>query len=219
MSPPVAFVLTGFGKFFDVEDNPTTKLIEWLSTDLEGGSDNFNLLAGVVLGVSGEDVREWLPRLSSLLASEPRPVVLLSLGVAKAECFRLETTAFNKACFRCPDERGWQPQASCIDEALPLDYPVACPLPLERIHVNLLGSGFRVELSSDPGRFVCNYLYYATSTAAAARPHCYSLFVHVPHFAQIDEPTQRRFVLATMRAVAAAAADAASGYDPEKALL
>ena len=113
--------------------------------------------------------------------------ILLHLGVdSNATQFKLEQCAYNDATFRVKDERGYQPNNECI----PLPPPAASThgewgecvkttlnlvdlcAELER-HENSdiieeeeeeeeeeeVGSS-TVMISTDPGRFVCNYTYY-----------------------------------------------------------
>jgi pyroglutamyl-peptidase len=60
-----------------------------------------------------------------------------------------------------------------------------------------------VGVSTDPGRFVCNYLYYCSlqqqqqqqqRQQQQAVSNGTSLFVHVPSFDVISEEEQRQFV-------------------------
>jgi pyrrolidone-carboxylate peptidase len=92
-----------------------------------------------------------------LFHQEPdRPCVFLRMGVdADSTKFSLE---YNLADFRTPDERGWVAQHVVInadeDDALktmlPLDEMLA---DLERVNAN-------ARISTDPGRYICNYVYF-----------------------------------------------------------
>lgn len=67
-------------------------------------------------------------------------------------------------------------------------------------------AGFRVDQSSDPGRFVCNYIFYeslrhcmhATPENVDGGPCMHSLFVHMPFFGSMNEDEQVRFVTALL---------------------
>lgn len=80
---------------------------------------------------------------------------------------------------------GWQPQDEPIDTSLPLDQPLICDLPLRRACEELCSEGHDVSVSVDPGRFVCNYTFFASMQRAAQHDACWSVFVHVPHFEQV----------------------------------
>jgi hypothetical protein len=112
-SPKVSVVVTGFGAFHGVKENPT----EALCTFLERPQEGVDRLDGVqlvgrpkALTVAAQDVQEWvggdLAELEEELSSSGGPVVLLHMGVGSPGPFKLESTAWNNATFRCPDERG-----------------------------------------------------------------------------------------------------------------
>ncbi len=58
--------------------------------------------------------------------------------------------------------------------------------------------GHEVRASTDPGRYLCNYIFFkslmAGAAATAAGACCYSLFVHVPPFTETSEAEQRLFI-------------------------
>lgn len=53
--------------------------------------------------------------------------------------------------------------------------------------------------SFSAGEYICNYTYFSSlmyKNERVARPHCVdSLFCHVPTFAEIDEPSQQKFIV------------------------
>lgn len=133
---------------------------------------------------------------AALTSSIPSTVILLHLGVhTKAKCFHLEQCAYNDATFRIPDQQGFQPQQECIIPQMshgvslltPWNIP-ACLVTLnqtttikwEHTHATTEPSEESINVSTDdvpphiavpstdPGRFVCNYLY------------CYSLATFCP---------------------------------------
>lgn len=109
----VSVVVTGFGAFHGVSDNPTAHLCAFLE---ECGPDQLGEGAWRLVGrpkaltVATQDVQDWicgdLAALEKHLRSTAGPVVLVHLGVGQAGPFQLESTAWNNASFRCPDERG-----------------------------------------------------------------------------------------------------------------
>lgn len=75
-------------------------------------------------------------------------------------------------------------------------------LDLSGILQRLQDKGHAVCISTDAGRFVCNYTLWrclqACSQGAALQPRqrrCFGLFVHVPKFEAIDEERQRAFAV------------------------
>ena len=143
-SIPVSFIVTGFGPFAGVPDNPTSSLIRRLRADGAGAepladaddggetSGHVRVDAGArairethIIETSAEDVRR---RLDEIYASSnaavgsgsaaPVVAVALHLGVNyRGTKFQLEKCAYNDATFRVPDERGYQPRRECIIES------------------------------------------------------------------------------------------------------
>lgn len=67
-----------------------------------------------------------------------------------------------EATFRVPDERGWEPCEECIDGALKKGWKLSTALPTKSLCARLRKLGFNVGVSHDPGRFVCNWLYFTS---------------------------------------------------------
>mmetsp|Transcript_20177 Transcript_20177/g.43912 ORF Transcript_20177/g.43912 Transcript_20177/m.43912 type:complete len:299 (-) Transcript_20177:1146-2042(-) len=139
-----SFIITGFGPFGGVDENPTTYLVRQLDTYLRssgttsGSSSNCSssskdknetvesvMLADlvkeyIVLETSAEDVCKTMDRIkreyidTTSSSSTTKRIVLLHLGVGRSECFRLELCAYNEATFRIPDQKGYQPELATI---------------------------------------------------------------------------------------------------------
>mmetsp|Transcript_6104 Transcript_6104/g.10427 ORF Transcript_6104/g.10427 Transcript_6104/m.10427 type:complete len:254 (-) Transcript_6104:151-912(-) len=180
----VCFVLTGFGPFRGVSDNPTTTILQHFERSLskpdEGGdSSGFDhelkaispcLLKAIVFETSAEHVRSVLSRvlddISQSVPSSSQHVVLLHLGVNfKGLKFQIERNAYNDASFRIPDEAGFQPKRECVLDTSRADISwgekFKTTLDVDRLRRDLVAGGFDddVVVSGDPGRFVCNYTY------------------------------------------------------------
>lgn len=131
-----------------------------------------------------------------------RKHLFVHFGVhSHAKTFLLEQQAWNEMDFRVPDQRGFQPQKQPIISADgSTAHSKACLLPLKDINEKLCSAFSQsraspiVALSTDPGRFLCNYLYYLSLTESAKYTGVYSLFVHVPPFEQIPKAEQLKFV-------------------------
>ena len=80
------------------------------------------------------------------------------------------------ADFRCPDELGLNPVRKCINGKHALDWALRTDLDLEKVLASLQRGPprFRVRLSSDPGRFLCNYIYYCTLSSCCALRHSHT---------------------------------------------
>ena len=182
----------------------------------------------------------------------PTTTVLLHLGVDyNATQFKLEQCAYNDATFRVPDERGYQPHCECI--LLPVDDNENSSSHMEasssgdhrdpswgeclRTTIDLLSlcnelyqcTDENVIISTDPGRFVCNYTYYLSLDRChsmndnssgddnnqreeeeekeggcankSGKTTYHALFLHVPPFEMISEDRQMRFIKQVMETI------------------
>eukprot|EP00741_Cyanophora_paradoxa_P019912 tig00021179_g19217.t1 len=131
--------------------------------------------------------------------------VVVHLGLdGRTTHFKLESMAWNEATFRCPDERGFQPVKQLIvtEGDRGLDHSLITTLPIHRLKDRLAAQGFHVEISHDPGRFVCNYVYYKSlELARRERAPVHALFVHVPPFSVVPRERQLEFLSALFATV------------------
>jgi pyroglutamyl-peptidase len=109
-----------------------------------------------------------------------RPDALVMLGeAAGSRSIRLETTAWNELDFRIPDIAGRQPQGRAIDPHS--EKSLASQLPLEAIRSRLDSLGHPVGLSDDPGRYLCNQIFYIALAWLRTHAHpCAAGFIHLP---------------------------------------
>jgi len=220
---PVLIHLTGFGAFGDVKDNPTSVICDqlraWLNKGISPEGVSKDLLsefksAGIeVQGLKPLEVsadacqthlRELFQDLSQrhdAVSSESKGLVcIVHMGVSsKAREIHLECRGFNEADFRIPDVRGWQPIGDAIvPSASPTLYT---SLPLTVILGELHDRSVACSLSTDPGRYICNYIFY--SSLHAAKPMDVPvLFVHMPPFEAVDQVAQLNAVLVLLFTIA-----------------
>ena len=118
-----------------------------------------------------------------------RPDALLMLGEAGGSTgIRLETTAWNELDFRIPDIAGRQYTARPIRRDAPVSLPST--LPLTEIHERLVSLGHPVTFSQDPGRYLCNQVFFrAMHHLAQNRAAIPAGFIHLP--LERDFPTDR----------------------------
>lgn len=243
MDRSISFIVTGFGPFCNVKENPTTYLVDKLVDYLDeterqrndggggGGSGTASLAAStstLVIETSSIAARQQVDALHAELVRKKMDgtnhhhvTILLHLGVD--ECgrnFQVETCAYNEANFRVPDEGGHQPRHQRVVDGSPIGTPLTTLIDVPAL-VKLLNAtnakhgqcNATAVASSDPGRFVCNYIYcysldkFQCSTIAAApssqsMPNIRCLFIHVPPFAVVPESEQLRFVANLMEALA-----------------
>ena len=139
-APNCVFIMTGFGPFRGVPDNPTSVLIRRLQED-ESTLKSRHICETHILETSAEYVREKIGDIYGRLGrsaiangddagglnsnsnnsttnneqSKPKNVILIHLGVNyRGKYFQLEECAYNDATFRIPDERGYKPNRECI---------------------------------------------------------------------------------------------------------
>lgn len=180
--------VTGFGPFGSVTKNPTQALVERLAMDDPRISTS-------VIQVSAQDVDAWL---SHRCQSTHEDTIFLHLGVCEtSDCYKIESYAYNEATFRIPDARGFQPAHERITHDAPLGASLQTTLCVERLVERL--QEFPVQSSTDPGRYVCNYLYYMSLRNAALKGKgAVSVFVHVP-MRQLEEA--HRFLQCLIREI------------------
>lgn len=163
--PSVApLLITAFGPFGGRKVNASSLALG----KLKQTDRSFNYLILPVDHVEApRRLREAMRRLS------PRAVLLLGES-AKTPCIRLETKAWNELDFPIPDLGGHQPRARPIDEAAPATLPTL--VDARALRRALTKAGHAVKLSEDPGRYLCNQIYFT----ALRRPGVPAIFVHLP---------------------------------------
>jgi len=119
--------------------------------------------------------------------------VWLHFGVASSyKSFALENQAYNIADFRVPDQQGWSPKGEEI--VTENQRILQTSLPINNIFHSIRLYGQPVYISSDPGRFVCNWIYYH-SLFRSSLENTSSFFVHVPPYKNIPYKEQLHFVI------------------------
>jgi len=203
MSKKIIFHVTGFGPFHGVDNNPTTQLVN----DLPSYVQKFPLNSqGSAIELASCNVFETsavgaLTQLTDILqkhqiAKERNEVIVfLHLGVNdRAEGFSLEKRGVNEATFRVPDEQGWNPLKQPIHPSRrDITHELVTTLPIEELKNVLHKDNTPTEVSTDAGRFLCNYIYYQ-SLHFSTLNKTHSLFLHVPSFDTIGHDTQIEYV-------------------------
>lgn len=165
-------LLTGFGPFGTVTDNPAQRIAESLNQipieDCE--------LITAVFPVSYQHVRRAFPA----LLTEHSPDVFLMLGVAVGESrFRLEQMGHNRADPNAFDCEGGRWKTSVIDHEGADFYLTG--LVVAPLRDALRERGIAACISDSPGSYLCNFAYYhALQTIANMRLTTECLFLHLP---------------------------------------
>lgn len=130
----VQFIITGFGPFQNVPNNPTmvlvNSIVDYINEQKEKGLslvagsdhlDDIRIVHTAVVETSAEAARNEIDNISQQInnndnnsttnnANHNTVTVLLHLGVNYGGMqFELEQCAYNEATFRIPDERGYSP--------------------------------------------------------------------------------------------------------------
>ena len=161
----VDLLLTGFGTFGELEENPTEAAIKALSPGPG--------VATHVFRTALASVEADLPRLIQEL--RPRRVVAFGLA-ASAGAVRLETTARNRSS-ETPDVDGAR-----LPSPIAVDGPdrLVSTLPLGEIGRALAAREIATTSSDDAGGYLCNYAFYRLQQLAPASGIEASGFVHAP---------------------------------------
>jgi pyroglutamyl-peptidase len=258
----ISFIVTGFGPFRGVQENPTTILVQHLVPYLQSvheprtdqGNDGLRSedeaslaqrTRTMIIETSSIAAKQQIDALYDELHREMEHrrratdneddwkddrTILLHLGVhSGSQQYRLESCAYNEASFSLPDEAGYQPWNLRIVHNSTLGTPLPTLLDLPDI-VHQLNNNHRPEqqqlerqvpaiVSTDPGRFVCNYTYCYSldkfqcssnrsigsvcdnnnDKGAVVVPNVRCLFLHVPPFSVASEAEQLRFIVDLMK--------------------
>jgi pyroglutamyl-peptidase len=118
-----------------------------------------------------------------------RPDTVILLGeAAGSESIRLESTAWNELNFKIPDTAGRQPESRAIYPDSPAI--LRATLPIKKLQAQLKANSHVVTLSNNPGRYLCNQVFYVALEWMRIRAlPCPVGFIHLP-LAQ-DYPTDR----------------------------
>lgn len=154
-------LVTGFGSFGEVTDNPTAALVRALS----GRRVRGRTVVGTVLPVSyGEGLdlaRRWVTRL--------RPELVVGFGVAVSrDRVDVESVAYNQT---------HRDRADVVGEAPGVLEPLGPDAVRATLDVHGLADALDARVSEDAGRYVCNAWLYRM---VRAFPEVPLTFVHVP---------------------------------------
>jgi pyroglutamyl-peptidase len=165
-------LLTGFGPFPGVADNPSAWLAETLARNAPRDLDAE--LHARILPTAWQEAQS-MPR----LYEELQPHVMIHFGVSqRAKTFRIERSAHSRAARRV-DAHGLMPPAPTI-HAEGVDR-FDTELPTADLAAHLRACGVAAASSRSAGSYLCNFLYYHSLAWARRQPDPrLVLFVHVP---------------------------------------
>jgi pyroglutamyl-peptidase len=163
-------LITGFGPFPGVPENPSGWLAETLAAQSQDFDGDFHAL---VLSTEWEAVARLAPHLHETL----QPHVMIHFGVSpRAKHLRIERSAHNHATTR-RDACGALPSTGAISPSGAARLDTA--LPVAPLAAHLRAKGIGAEASVSCGRYLCNFLYYRSLEWAQSQSRN-ALFVHIP---------------------------------------
>lgn len=168
-------LITGFGPFPGTPDNPSARLVARLARLRRPALSRHTLITHVFATSYGAVDGE----LPALLAQH-RPSALIMFGLANRTNFmRIERQAGNRLSRLLPDRQHNVPGSNAIRRGSPP--ALRGRAPFVRLLAAARTSGLVCRLSSDAGRYVCNYAYWrALEAAEAPNGPQIVVFVHVP---------------------------------------
>ena len=193
----VEFNFTGFGPFGNITQNPTTELVKTIINWKKNGEVNWKIGDAQVLEVSAKAadtyVQEIIKRIDERRKEDANTIqIIIHFGVySGSKEFRLELHGYNEANFRIPDMLNFSPKQKKIKAAFPIEHYFRTIFPIEKLEVML--KKYPVCLSTDPGRYLCNYIYYSTMYEGYKRD-IPSIFIHVPEFKDVCQEKQENFI-------------------------
>ena len=186
-----SILLTGFGAFEGVDENPSGALVRLL--------DGRRKVRGVILPV---EFRASAEALDEALASGPEPSLILCLGVHPGPGYRLERRAGPTLSLERPDNAGecggvvsgemGGPEGDLVT-GLDLD---------ELLEVLSRGGAEAVCISTDAGGYVCERIYRHALVRAGERG-AEALFFHVPPLAEVPIEAQAEVLRLLLSALGA----------------
>ncbi len=151
--------ITGFGPFLNNESNPSATLAEALRSL---GYD------ATILPVGYQEVGDYI-------SSLPEDAFLLSFGLAAARKeYAIERFAYNETHKTVGDVHGIIPEEGYLKKDG--ESRLETVLDVTALTRSLKNQGFPVYESDDPGRYLCNAIYYL----GLDRLKGHALFVHLP---------------------------------------
>ncbi len=151
--------ITGFGPFLENESNPSATLTEALRS----------------LGLNATILPVGYKEVGDFISSLPEDAFLLSFGLAATRKeYALERYAYNETHKTVGDVHGIIPEEGYLKKDG--ESRLETVLDVTALTRSLKDQGFPVYESDDPGRYLCNAIYYL----GLDRLKGHALFVHLP---------------------------------------
>lgn len=168
MAEKPVILLTGFSSFPGAPLNPTKVTLQSMR------HAEIEMPPSIVFPVSYRIVDKYLDRILDAVA----PDIVVSLGLSyEAKGFTLESHAYNETDQQSVDIHDTIPESTISENTTEM---LSSHIPLDRVYDHLQSRDIPVSRSSDPGRYLCNYLYYKVMDKFKNDRSKWSCFVHVP---------------------------------------
>ncbi|KAH7726611.1 Protein M04C9.3 b [Aphelenchoides avenae] len=176
-------VVTGYGPFGSYEDNPSSEIVQRLSSfdDLKEHAD----LVTELIAVDYTEAEECACKANKELKSG----FVIHVGVHPvSRCVKLEQQSFSHG-YCGVDVNGKVPLMNCCrletsEEPTVLRSFLDCESLAKDVSDAVQNDEVSVVSSSNPGRYLCAYIYYCSLLLSGGR----ALFVHVPEFDEASTP-------------------------------
>ena len=163
-------IITGFGPFGSIKENPSSVLGENLAKTLVsmGYSAQF-----VQRRTAIKDCQDFYDKLAE------DDCVVIHIGVnSGVSRINVEFQGFNEASFSIPDADGAQPMHEKIVDDYPYQFLFKNKLDLDSIVEKMSDS---LDASYSAGRYICNYMYFLGLSNVGKKSRG-TVFIHIPMF-------------------------------------
>lgn len=181
----IRLLVTGFGPFPGVANNPSSCLVKWLGTGAFDPGPDVTLTTELV-------PTEWeaVAKFAKDILPSLNPDIALHFGVhGRAHEIRLERRALNFAGTQADAAGRCQPGGVLVKGAW---HSLSSTFDVERLNCNLAARNIPSRTSRDAGRYLCNALLYQSLAATRnSGKDCMTGFVHIPRHERMDSKTLR----------------------------
>nr|CAG4646622.1 EOG090X0F1W [Macrothrix elegans] len=165
-------LVTGFGSFGVHSINSSTETVNTLASLGIEDEIKARLVTVTDIPVVYDHVKKLVPQ----LWQQYKPKLVVHAGLSgTAQGLTLETQAFNYG-YCSKDVNGCIPQDSICQSGLPGCLQSAIDMRSVCHYINDSPCGVLSCISTDPGRYLCDYIYYTSLSIDSSR----TAFVHVP---------------------------------------
>ncbi len=169
-------LITAFGSFLKNNINSSLECMNELPSSIDGAE-----IIKYELPISYIGARVKM----LALVEEKTPDLVISMGLAASrDSISLETRAYNLMDSKVPDNDGNIFNNTKIDKN-EKNY-INSQLDLLKIKNDLKSKYTFINISNDPGRYVCNTVYF-TSLSMQIKNNMKSVFIHLPNFNAIGK--------------------------------